>query len=598
MQLQSCVYGTKSFLHHLLVLLFCSLLAQQSWALGIDEVSLVQAQKVFNGVTRVGEIEKEIRVRPAFADHRLLGYLFLTNEIAPIPAYSGKPVAVLIGMNLESQILGVDILAHEEPILVVGVTDSDLVAYTNQYHHQFAFDKVKVGAHNREGYVGIDGISGATITAMVLNRSIMRSAQRVSSYYGLPVVVTQNSGVPPSSLEVPADNVKSTTPVSTKLPLPLEKKESLVNNSAPIKGVEKAARQEVPVAIAPPDGLRSDKVTPVELKQQAHMAGQSQIGYGVSNNYVEEHWFDLEQIWQDKGLELSLILVALGVLLFILFFQDWLVVRTRLFRRIRLAYLLFTVFFIGYYCMAQLSIMNVLAFIQLLANEFTWETLMIDPLIFVLWGFVAVSIILWGRGVYCGWLCPFGAMQELIHKLGKTIGLKSYEFPKMVHERLWAIKYIILIVLVGVSLESLATAALIAEVEPFKTTLALRFQREWWFVLYAVVLLIISAFNSKFFCKYLCPLGAGLSFATRFRVFDWLRRRKECGRPCQTCASLCQISAIKHTGEIIDTECHYCLECQVDYWDDCLCPPLMEKRKKRERRTQRSEQQIAAQQLQ
>ncbi|MCF7981030.1 MAG: FMN-binding protein, partial [Pseudomonadales bacterium] len=217
MQLQSCVYGTKSSLHHLLVLLFCSLLAVQAWALGIDEVSLVQAQKVFNGVTRVGEIEKEIRVRPAFADDRILGYLFLTNEIAPIPAYSGKPVAVLIGMNLEAQILGVDILAHEEPILVVGVTDSDLAAYTNQYHHQFAFDKVKVGAHNREGYVGIDGISGATITAMVLNRSIMRSAQRVSSYYGLPVVVTQNSGVPPASLEVPAVNVKSTPPVPTKL---------------------------------------------------------------------------------------------------------------------------------------------------------------------------------------------------------------------------------------------------------------------------------------------------------------------------------------------------------------------------------------------
>ena len=38
--------------------------------------------------------------------------------------------------------------------------------------------------------------------------------------------------------------------------------------------------------------------------------------------------------------------------------------------------------------------MNVLAFIQLLVNEFTWETLMIDPFDFVLWGFVAVSIIL------------------------------------------------------------------------------------------------------------------------------------------------------------------------------------------------------------
>jgi polyferredoxin len=88
-------------------------------------------------------------------------------------------------------------------------------------------------------------------------------------------------------------------------------------------------------------------------------------------------------------------------------------------------------------------------------------------------------------------------------------------------------------------------------------------------------------FNSKFYCKYLCPLGAALSFVTRFKVFDWLRRRVECGHPCQTCARECQIGAIRPTGEIIDNECHYCLDCQVTYWDEHRCPPLVRKRKKR-----------------
>jgi NosR/NirI family nitrous oxide reductase transcriptional regulator len=164
----------------------------------------------------------------------------------------------------------------------------------------------------------------------------------------------------------------------------------------------------------------------------------------------------------------------------------------------------------------------------------------------------------------------------------------------MVHERLWAIKYFILIALVGLSLDSMVYAARLAEVEPFKTTFILRFAREPAFVIYAVALLAASAFNSKFYCKYLCPLGAGLSFATRFRIFDWLRRRNECGTPCQSCGHQCQIAAIKPTGEIIDNECHYCLECQVTYWDEHRCPPLVEKRKKRESREKKRAQQVIA----
>jgi len=253
----------------------------------------------------------------------------------------------------------------------------------------------------------------------------------------------------------------------------------------------------------------------------------------------------------------------------------------------RVVYLLFTVFFIGFYCSAQLSVINLLAFFHSLSSGFSWDTLLIEPVVFLLWAFVAVSILLWGRGVYCGWLCPFGAAQDLISKLATSLGVEGYRLPQMVHERLWAIKYFILIALVGLSLDSMVNAAKLAEVEPFKTTFILRFAREPEFVIYALALLAVSAVNSKFYCKYLCPLGAGLSFATRFRIFDWLRRRGGCGTPCQSCGHQCQIAAIKPTGEILDNECHYCLECQVTYWDEHRCPPLVEKRKKRETREQK-----------
>jgi polyferredoxin len=269
--------------------------------------------------------------------------------------------------------------------------------------------------------------------------------------------------------------------------------------------------------------------------------------------------------------------------LFILFLQDWLARHPVLLQRLRTGFLLYTVVFIGWYSLAQLSIVNVLTFVRSLIHQFSWESFLIDPSMFILWSFVAMTILLWGRGVYCGWLCPFGALQEFVFRIGRGLKIPSFEFPEVVHERLWAIKYIILIGLFGLSLHSMPMAETYAEVEPFKTAITLRFQREWGFVFYAALMLLVSLFNRKFFCRYVCPLGAALTIPSRFRIFDWLRRRKECGHPCQICRNECEVGAIRTTGEIIDSECHYCLDCQVTYWNSEKCPPLVDKRRRQER---------------
>lgn len=206
-----------------------------------------------------------------------------------------------------------------------------------------------------------------------------------------------------------------------------------------------------------------------------------------------------------------------------------------------------------------------------------------DPIIFILWGFTAASILLWGRGIFCGWLCPFGALQELINELARKLKIKQFELPFGVHERLWAVKYIILLALFGISLESMSTAERFAEVEPFKTTILLAFQREWWFVTYAVTLLFISIFTRKVYCRYICPLGAALAIPTKLRLFDWLKRRKECGQPCQLCAVECEIQAIHPDGTINANECHHCLDCQMTYHNENKCPPLILKGKKKKK---------------
>ncbi|MCQ4265036.1 regulatory protein NosR [Stutzerimonas stutzeri] len=288
-------------------------------------------------------------------------------------------------------------------------------------------------------------------------------------------------------------------------------------------------------------------------------------------------------IWYQKTFQIGVILAALGLLTVILFLQDKFTQKPQFLHWLRRGYLVFTVVFIGWYALGQLSVVNVLTFVHALFQDFRWELFLSDPVIFIIWTFTAASILLWGRGVFCGWLCPFGALQELINEAARKLKIPQYELPFAVHERLWAIKYIVLLVLFGLSLESMMMAEKAAEVEPFKTAITLKFDRQWWFVAYAVLLLVINIFTRKVYCRYVCPLGAALAIPTKLRLFDWLKRRKECGDPCQLCAKECEIQAIHPDGHINANECHYCLDCQMTYHNENKCPPLILKNKRAKR---------------
>jgi len=155
--------------------------------------------------------------------------------------------------------------------------------------------------------------------------------------------------------------------------------------------------------------------------------------------------------------------------------------------------------------------------------------------------------------------------------------------PWGLNQRLWPIKYIAFLIIFGTSLGNMALAERLAEFEPFKTVIVLYFDREWPYVLYGGGLLVIGLFIERFFCRYLCPLGAALAIPGRLRMFDWLKRHKDCGSPCQRCAKECIVQAIHPEGHINPHECHYCLYCQVLYYDDHKCPPMIQRRLKKER---------------
>lgn len=102
-------------------------------------------------------------------------------------------------------------------------------------------------------------------------------------------------------------------------------------------------------------------------------------------------------------------------------------------------------------------------------------------------------------------------------------------------------------------------------------------------MLYALALLAAGLFIHKFYCRYLCPLGAGLAVLGRLRRFHWLTRIERCGRPCQRCRHRCGINAIRRDGAIDYNECIQCLECVVILRDPEQCVDSLLRRKQARR---------------
>lgn len=668
--------------------IWLSLLLFLVMALPAHAIELEQVRTGFPTAERLEAADSQWPVSRVLAsDDELLGYAFESVGVTPIPAYSGKPVNLLVGIDLDGRIIQADVLNHSEPIMLVGIPESKLNSFADEHVSAHVNDRLRVGDN-------LDAISGATVTVIVVSDTIMRSARQVAAEQQLiadpsqtpPARVREDVFVPANWDELTGDGtirrlqlthgevnasfvgtpaedyMRSSQPADktfielfytylnpptagrnllgdtgyTQLMAELKDGEHAIavmgrgdysfKGSGYVRGgifdrielsqgntrVSFHDRDHIRLGDLALEGAPSlaerdifivrkeadfDPGQPWQLELLVRRASgpldtefsRFSADYSVPEAYIERPEPPVEepiwvQVWRDKAFQIAVLSAGLLVLTGIMLFQDVLARHPQVLNPLRQGFKVYTLIFIGWYSLAQLSVVNILTFTNSLISGFNWSSFLIDPMLFILWSFVAVSLLLWGRGVFCGWLCPFGALQDLVNQAARKLHIKQIEVPFGLHERLWAIKYIILLVLFAVSLHSLGAAERYAEVEPFKTAITLRFQRDWAFIVYALGLVAISAFNHKFYCRYVCPLGAGLAIPSRLRLFDWLKRhRGSCGTPCQICANECEVAAIHPDGRINANECHYCLDCQVTYHDDQRCPPMVKRRKRFEK---------------
>ena len=299
------------------------------------------------------------------------------------------------------------------------------------------------------------------------------------------------------------------------------------------------------------------------------------INQNIETNHKEG--FNWPTNWQNKiSLVILSILTVIGAAL-ILIFKDLISKNRRVHQIVRTSFLIWVLFWLGWVVGGQVSIIHLAAFIQALFDGQGFASFLAEPAIVIIGLAALLSMPIWGRALFCGWLCPFGALQELLNKFAIFIGIRQKVISEKNDKIMKLGKYALLFCLSLTFLYSFNLGLTASAIEPFKSAITFRFNAPPLALVWVLFLLGIGLFIERAYCRFLCPLGAAASLLGKLRIFNFLHRRAECGNPCKACNPACPTQAIKLNGTIDMNECFQCLDCQVMYFDKHKCPPLVAK---------------------
>lgn len=647
-------------------------------------------QERFPAPLTVGERDPQLPVWPVFKQDatttRLVGYVFESIDLAPIPGFTGTPLNLLVALDAKGVFLDVQVLSQHEPVFLDGLGEEPLRRFVAQYRGLSLQQDIRIaaGRPRADARAGgtIDGIAKATASVRIVNQSLLAAALRVArarlgfaagrdpdrlarvrrdTYAPMDwdallraglvrrVRLTRGTveqafagtGLEQAGEGAPEDTFTELYVAWLSAPAvgrnllhdagwqrllaSLDEGdhaflvigaggysfvgEGFVRGAVPERLVLRQG--ELPIELRDldaddplklPPGLRQAEakvfrvIGPAGLDPAQPLAFALRVTRSKGTLYAERVSRDLpvpyqlppaqvrppqaddkgwQAVWRARAWELGVLAGALGLLALVLARPAWLVADAKRLARFRTAYLLFTLLFIGWFAQGQLSIVTLTGVLQALVGGRDLAFLLYDPVSLSLWIFAAATLLAWGRGTFCGWLCPFGALQELAGQLAQALGVRRVRLRRDVDARLKWIKYVVLAAMLGTAAASAAWTDRIVEFEPFKTAITLNFVRAWPHVLWAAGLVIAGAFVHKAFCRYLCPLGAGFALAGRVRMLRWIPRRSECGAPCQTCRHRCDYQAIRPDGTIAYPECFQCLDCVAIHASDARCAPRL-----------------------
>ena len=174
---------------------------------------------------------------------------------------------------------------------------------------------------------------------------------------------------------------------------------------------------------------------------------------------------------------------------------------------------------------------------------------------------------------FCGFLCAFGSMGDVFWYIGTKLKLPRPILKPRTDRLLKLIKYVVLAVIM-LLVWTLGVDVLGGTNNPW-TVFGMAASVKGWsnpaaFLTLggALLLLIIagSLFIERFFCRYLCPLGAVFAIVSKFRLFKIRKPRAQCGA-CRACTKRCSMGLQLYKKNVVTSaECIDCMNCVT------ICP--------------------------
>ena len=167
-------------------------------------------------------------------------------------------------------------------------------------------------------------------------------------------------------------------------------------------------------------------------------------------------------------------------------------------------------------------------------------------------------------GAFCGWVCPFGAVQDLLNGIRKRLHIRPVELPARLDK---VLRYGRFVMLALILYQTISQVKLwFADIDPYRTLFGLGWLFEfdlatsWPAYLVTVGVLIGSFFVERAWCRYLCPLGGVISLLGKLSLLR-IRREENACKSCQLCSRPCPVKLDVDQAKIVSSDCIGCLAC-------------------------------------